>query len=548
MVQSLLNQIWLRCRQLTTFLFTFLSTFLLALCLCLGTGLPGITPTALAQATSPGVSVAPILVAEANSIQPYLDRVRDEVTRFQLENGMTFIVLERHQAPVVSFMTYANVGAVDEPDGKTGVAHFLEHMAFKGTSTIGTKDAAAEQKIFTELDQVFAELQTNRAQPNPDPERLSQLETKFVDLQQQASSFVIQNELNQIVERNGGVGMNATTSADETRYFYSLPANKLELWMSLESERFLDPVWREFYTERDVILEERRSRLENQPYAQLYNAVQDAAFSVHPYKRPIIGYEEDLLNITRQDVQEFFEQHYGPENLTIAIVGDVDPAQVRRLAAIYFGRYESRPQPVASIPVEPPQEAQKEVELRLQAQPWYMEAYHIPGIQDPDYVVHDILGRLLSSGRTSRLYKSLVEDQQVALGVDGYSGFPNNKYPNLMIFLALPTPDHDLDTVQTALAQELERLKQEPVTEVELERVKTQARAGLLRLLRSNSSLASLLAQYEAKTGDWQNLFSYLDAIANITPADIQRVANQALQPNNRTVGRLLPSTPAAAP
>ena len=476
----------------------------------------------------------------AKSIQPYLDKVIDKVTEFRLDNGLKFLVLERHRAPVVSFITYADVGGANEPDGKTGVAHFLEHLAFKGTTRIGTKDYEAEKKLFARLDELFEQIQGAKAAG--DEAEVTKLREEFTKLQAEADKYVKQNEMGQIVERAGGVGLNAATSTDATFYFYSFPSNKLELWMSLESERFLEPVFREFYKEKEVILEERRLRTDNSPIGQMIEAFLDTSFDVHPYKRPVIGYDTDIRNLSRADVQQFFETYYAPNNLTIAVVGDVNPTEVKQLAQLYFGRYQAKPAPPTVTAVEPPQQQTREVTLKLPSQPWYLEGYHRPAINHPDHVVYQIIGSLLSDGRTSRLYKSLVEQKQIALSAAGFSGFPGEKYPNLMLFYSLTAPGHTVEQVEAALREEIERLKQEPVSEQELERVKTQARAGLLRSLDSNMGMARNLVEYEVKTGDWRNLFKELDAISAVTQEDIMRVAKGTFTPENRTIGRILPS------
>lgn len=490
-------------------------------------------------------------VARADSLgalQPYLERMRRQITEFQLDNGMTFIVLERHQAPVVSFVTYANVGGVDEPPGKTGVAHFLEHLAFKGTTTIGTTDYLAEAALLAQMDEAFDQLKA--LQKASDSAKRVSLEQRFAALQQQANRYVRQNELGQVIERKGGVGLNATTSADATTYFYSLPSNKLELWMSLESERFLNPVFREFYEEKNVILEERRMRLENDPVSQLFEAVKAKAFRQHPYGRPVIGEVEDIVGLSRQDVQDFFDVYYGPDNLTCAIVGDVDPDQVKRLAETYFGRYGSRVDPARrrSIVPEPAQRQEKVVEMTDQTQPWYLEAYRVPGREDPTAVIYGVMADILSSGRTSRLYRSLVESQQVALAAQGFTGYPGDRYENLMVFYGLVAPNHRIDEVETALHAELEQLQREPVAAAELARVKTQLKASVMRSLTSNQGMGQVLAEYRAKTGRWQTLFDDLERINALTPADLQRVARQTFRPENRTVGRLFSRAQAAEP
>jgi predicted Zn-dependent peptidase len=505
----------------------------------LGWGIP-----ALPAAARTELRVNPTLNASqpkpTSSVQPYIDRVVEKVTEFRLDNGLKFIVLERHQAPVVSFITYTDVGGVNEPVGKTGVAHFLEHLAFKGTTKIGTTNYENERELLNKLDEISDRIKA--AEKANRPEEVKQLKAEFARVEKEANQYVIQNQFGQIVQQSGGVGLNATTSADATRYFYSFPANKLELWMSLESERFLEPVFREFYQEKQVILEERRLRTDNSPIGQMVEAFLAEAFQVHPYRNPVIGHPEDLRNLSRADVRDFFETYYTPNNMTIAIVGDVDPTEVKRLAKIYFGRYPAKPNPPQVEQVEPPQTQPREVTLRLPTQPWYLEGYHRPAINDPDNAVYDMMASILSDGRTSRLYKSLIEEKQLALNAQGFSGFPGNKYPNLMLFYALTAPGHTVEEVAKALHQEIERLTSEPVSDLELERAKTKARADLLRSLDSNSGMASLLVEYQVKTGSWQNLFKQLESIESVTPAEVRRIAQATFVPENRTTGRLLPT------
>lgn len=475
-----------------------------------------------------------------SSLQPYLSGVMERITEFSLDNGMKFIVLENHEAPVISFVTYANVGGVDEPDGKTGVAHFLEHLAFKGTKKIGTTNYKAEERVLNQLDRLFAQIKSAKA--TSDTAKAEQLAAKFEQVQAIASQYVEQNEYGKIVDTAGGVGLNAATSADYTSYFYSFPANKLELWMSLESERFLEPVFREFYKEKQVILEERRLRTDNSPIGKTIEEFLDTAFTNHPYKRPVIGYSEDITNLTRDDVQQFFTTYYAPNNLTVAIAGDVDPEEVKILAKTYFGRYTAKAAPSPVTTVEPPQTETREVTVEFPSQPWYLEGYHIPALSHPDYTIYEVIAELLSSGRTSRLYQSLVQEQQVALSAEGFSGFPGNKYPNLMLVYALTAPGTSVEQLASAMRAEIERLKTEPVTQAELERVKTQLKANLLRTLDSNMGMARLLAEYEAKTGSWRKIFAELERLEAITPKDIQRVAQTTFTAENRTIGKLLPA------
>ncbi len=483
-----------------------------------------------------------LATSQENSIQPYIDRVANDVSEFTLDNGMKFIVLERHQAPVVSMMLYANVGAVNEADGHTGVAHYLEHLAFKGTTKIGTKDYASEAPLLEEMDVVFDQLVA--AEKAGDEVQVAALRSQFDTLQAQAAEYVEQNKFGQIIEQSGGRGLNATTSADATRYFYSLPSNKLELWMSLESERFIDPVFREFYKEKEVILEERRMRVDNSPIGQIVEKFLEVAFDKHPYRRPVIGYEEDLRLATREDITEFFDAYYGPSNMIAAVVGDVDPDNVKALATAYFGRTQSRSLPPEVTVKEPLQTAPKSFELKLPSQPWYLEGFHRPGINHPDHMVYSMIESILVGGRTSRMYQDMVQESQVALNIGSANGFPGDRYDNILLLYGLTAPGHTVDDMAERMDALLVQLQQEPVTPEELERVKTQARASMLRSLDSNSGMASLLTEYEAKTNDWRNVFEQLKAIEAVTAEDVQRVAQATFVPSNRTVGKLLSAEP----
>ena len=476
-----------------------------------------------------------------NSITPYLEQVKRNISEFRLDNGLKFIVLENHQAPVISFVTYVDVGGVNEKTGKTGAAHFLEHLAFKGTKEIGTTNYKQEKVIFEQLDRIFQQIK--QAKDNNNPTKLANLEKQFQQLNEEAQKLVIPNEFGQIVEIEGGVGLNAATSADSTVYFYNFPSNKLELWMYLESQRYLNPVFREFYQEKQVILEERKLRTDNSSIGKMIEVFLDTAFTTHPYKRPVIGYQQDIVNLTREDINDFFTNYYGGDNITMTIVGDVNPQQVQTMAKKYFANFPQAQQSSKITTIEPPQQSTREVTVEYPAQPLYLEGYHIPNLNDRDYVVYDMISSILSNGRTSRLYKSLVEEKKVALNASGFNGFPGDKYPNLMIFYGVSAPDRSLEELQTAFHQEIERLKTELVTDKELERVKTQARASLLRTLNSNGGMARLLAQYEAKTGSWLNLFTNLDKITAVTAEDIQTVAQKTFNDNNKTIGRLITGT-----
>jgi predicted Zn-dependent peptidase len=460
-----------------------------------------------------------------------------KISSFQLNNGMRFIVMERHQAPVATFFTYADVGGNQEITGKTGLAHMFEHMAFKGTPSVGTKNYAQEKIALAAVDRAFLALRSERLKgEKADPKQLQALEKDFKDAEAKAQQYVIQNQFGRIVEQAGGRNLNASTGTDRTVYHFSLPVNEQELWFYLESERFLHPVLREFYKERDVVMQERRMRTESDPLGTLLEDTLAEAYKAHPYGRPVIGYMSDLQYIARPDAEAFFQDYYGPSDLIGVVVGDVQPADIQQLATKYFGRIPGRPKPGPLHTVEPPQDGERRVRLTLQSQPVIMVAFHKPAITHPDNEVYEVLSSLLSEGRSSHLYRSLVRDRKLAVEAAGFTNFPGEKYPNLFVFYALAAPGHTNAEIEQALEDEIQRLVQEPVSQEELEGVKRRSRANLLRLLDDPIQMAEMLASMQALTGDWQNLFRQLDKIDAVTATDVQRVARTTFTVNNRTV------------
>ncbi|HEV2852939.1 MAG TPA: pitrilysin family protein [Thermoanaerobaculia bacterium] len=488
---------------------------------------------------APRTLLALLLLAGAARAQD-LKSFEQKTTVHKLANGWTFIIVERPTAPVFSFATLADVGSAQEVPGITGLAHMFEHMAFKGTPNLGTTDYAAEKKALEALEAAYQAWQAERLSPKPDAKKLETLQADFRAKQEEAARYVAHNEFDDILTREGGVGTNASTGADETTYYYSLPANKVELFAFLESERFAHPVFREFYEERDVVREERRMSYESRPIGRLVEQFVTTAYQYHPYQQPGIGTPSDLQAISITDAQKFFDTYYVPSNLTTAIVGDVKAATLIPILEKYFGRIPARPAPPPLRTVEPPQIAERTVVLEDPAQPFYLEGYHKPAQTHPDQPVYDAIDDILSNGRTSRLYRSLVRDKKLAVDVESFSGFPGEKYPNLWAVLAVPAFGVSNQQVQAALREEIERLKREDVTDEELAKFKTRAKANLIRGLRSNQGLAEQLAEHQRLYGDWRELFRYIDRLDKVTKADIRRVAGETFQAPNRTVAMIV--------
>jgi len=474
----------------------------------------------------------------------------DRVVEHRLANGLTVLIVERHQTPVVSLNMTFGVGGVNEQVGQTGLAHLYEHMAFKGTRTVGTKNYEKEQPVLEEWFRVGTELEQrqrelarrspDRPASSEDREVIEGLQKRFTELQEKAGQFVAANEMALLYQRHGGVGLNASTGKDLTRYVINLPANRLPLWAALEADRMAHPVLREFYKERGVVMEERRLRNDDSPNGLLFETFTSAAFRAHPYGIPTIGWESDILSLTPADTEAFFKAHYGPGNATIAVVGDVNPKDVMTLIENTFGKIPAAPPQLPVGTVEPPQRGERRVEVEFDAEPSVAIGFHKPALGHPDDYVFDVIDAVLSEGLTSRLYANLVREKRIAASVNSDSNYPGVRSPNLFVLNATPLAPHTTAEIEVAIYAELERLKREPVSARELEKVLNNLDADLVRALRSNGGLASQLALYQTVAGDWRYALKARDKIAAVKPADIQRVATEYFTKSNRTVATLV--------
>src|SRR3984885_14605165 len=400
------------------------------------------------------------ILAAAQDVASFEKRV----TVKKLANGLTIVICERPEAPVFSFFTLVDAGSAQDPLGATGLAHMFEHMAFKGTNTIGTTNYALEKPALARVETAYAAYIFERDKTvGHDEAKLKGLEKAWKDAIAAADKFVKSNEFGKIVEQNGGEDMNAFTSYDETAYHYSFPENRLELWAYLESERFLHPVMREFYKERNVVIEERRLRTDSNPIGRLLEQFNASAFEAHPYHRPTVGWMADLNSFSATDAQHFFDKYYVPANMVVAVAGDVKTERVMPILEKYFGRLPASHKPDETTTSEPPQNSERRVELMEQTQPLYLEGYHRPDYRAKDDAGFDAITDLMSEGRTSRLYRALVRDKQIASFSEGITGYPGVKYPHLFAFLAVPLPGHTPQQMADAIHAELDWLKKEDI-------------------------------------------------------------------------------------
>jgi predicted Zn-dependent peptidase len=466
-------------------------------------------------------------------------KIKDKVSTFTLDNGLKFILLEDHSVPIASFVTYVNIGGSDERVGIWGVSHFLEHLAFKGTSEIGTNDIAAERKAMKKLDDLFDRIITEKDSPKPDQKKIKEMEAEFEKLKEEAGKYIIPNEFDTILKENGVVGMNAGTSQDATRYFFSLPSNRAELWAYMESSRFTDPVFREIHKERNVIKEERRVRTENSPIGKLIEELQAIAFKDHPYHVNHIGPMSNLSRITHAQVSSFFRANYTARNMVIGVAGDIYPDQLKKLAKKYFSKLPAGQRNPGVFTTEPKQRGEKTVTIFEDSQPWIIIGYHCPSVAHEDFIKFSVLDGLLTRGRSSRLNKKLVIKDKSALAAFSFSGYPGNKYPALYLMLALPNSGHTNEELLKAMDEEIEKIKKEGVTEEELKSSKTRLKVSIIRSMGSNQGLVMGMLETEVKQGSWEIAFDRLNAIDKVSAEDIRELVKKYLNRDNRSIARI---------
>lgn len=473
--------------------------------------------------------------------------LEDKVVEHTFKNGLKLLMVERHSSPTISAWIRFKVGSVHERSDERGIAHLLEHMLFKGTKTLGTKDYTAEAPLLEKIEQTAQLMLAEEAKGGgADKTKLASLRAELATLEKQAEQYVIKDEFFDLYARNGGSGYNAFTSRDGTTYLISLPANKLELWAAIESDRMKNPVLREFYTERSVVMEERRRSYDAEPSSKLWETFVAAAYQTHPYGQPTIGWSSDIRQLSRTKAESFLKRYYAPNNAIIAVVGDIRPADTIALVERYFGDI----QPGTPVPEvaaqEELQQGERRVEVLGDAEPELIIGFHKTALGAADDEVFDLIASVLGQGRTSRLYRSLVLEKQLATQVSVFDA-PGNRYPNLFVLYASPRAPHTAAEVEQALLAELERLKKEPVSQQELQQVLNQLEFEEARRMGTNGGLARNLTEYEAIAGSWRYLTTYRAKLTKITPADIQRVAQQYFTRENRIVGTLVTKKPGGA-
>jgi predicted Zn-dependent peptidase len=464
-----------------------------------------------------------------------------------LGNGMRLLLVERHDEPSIAGGWVAHVGSSNERPGMTGIAHLFEHMMFKGTPTIGTKDYQQDLEIIQEQEKVREQMRQEEAKmraeyrkgviddllkPENQTPRMKELERQFNALIVRQREILVKNEFDRIYTTAGASGMNAFTSQDMTGYFITVPANKLELWMWMESERILHPVFREFYAERDVVFEERRMRTESTPLGKFTEEFESMIWESHPYHWPVVGWPSDIPAISKAQADDFYATYYSPKNITLILVGDFKAADAEPLAAKYFERIPAGSKPVPDVvTLEVKQVAEKRMDAQADANPQVDIYWHTVPFQHQDSYPLEVLAQLLST-RTGRLYKGLVLGAQIA--TETYADQDSRKWAGLFNAGGEAREGHTPQEVERAIYGEIDRLKKEEVPAHELQKVKNNFAAAEYRKLSANYPILMHLIQNDG-LGDWREVNLAGPRYQAVTAADVQRVANKYFTQENRS-------------
>ena len=480
-----------------------------------------------------------------------------------LSNGMRLVMVERHDQPTIALGWMARVGSADERPGMTGIAHLFEHMMFKGTRTIGTRDAKRDGELNDLQDKIQVGIReemgilrerqrrgeiTNMMDPKARTPRLQELIKAFDRLVEEQRGLVVKDEMDKIYSQAGGTGLNASTSQDRTFYITSLPSNKLELWMWLESDRLANPVFREFYSERDVILEERRQTLESRPGGIVGEAFNAMTWAANTYHWEVIGWPSDIAQVTREQANTFFATYYAPNNITAVLVGDFNPVQATALAERYFGRIPANPKGVPElITLEPAQPAEQRMLAEVETTPSIQVEFKTVSAVHKDAAALQALAGILGGapafmsrpgaggGRppSGRLNKALVLEQKNA--TQASASFRGQKLGGTFSLRATPVAGKSPADLEPLLYAELARVAKDGVTEEELQRYKKATQVGLWSRLETNAGIRETLAQVLA-VGTVADFQAAQDRTQAVTREDVQRVAQTCFPREGRNV------------
>jgi predicted Zn-dependent peptidase len=464
--------------------------------------------------------------------------IQIDVKEHVLSNGLKILMIQKTDVPRVVCHIYYKVGSINERPGITGLAHLHEHMMFKGTQVMGVTDFVKHASIDEKIDELMNKIYREKfwKAEGGDEEKIAQRQKEYDELVQSEKQYIIKDDLWTLYMKNGGTGLNASTSNEVTGYYVTLPSNKVELQMWLESDRMAKAYFREFYSEKDVVMEERRLS-ENRPGFYFNEQVSAAFYSASPYHWGVIGWMDDLLKVTKSDLMAFNKQYYVPNNAVAIYVGDLDTQNIIQMAEKYFGRIPKGPDVEPIRTYEPPQYSEKRMYGEGPAPTSLQMMFHTPHAGQPDEAPLSVLASVLGSGGgggfrgrrgggggTGRLYKLLVVEKQLAVSVSASSR--SQWYVGAFQFRAEPRFDKKVqpEDLEKEIWAEIEKIKKEGVTPEEIQKAKNKFEARFIRSLSSTSGLARTLGRAELHRG-WDSVITDLDDLKKVTNDDVKRVA-----------------------
>lgn len=455
----------------------------------------------------------------------------------KLPNGITVVMLNRGYSQTVATQIEFRVGSADESYDTAGAAHMLEHMLFKGTDRIGTKDFKKEKEILDRVEAVGETIDRLKAS-NPQNKLISKLEAELKELQKLQSAYIVSSPYDKIYSESGGVGFNASTSKDQTGYYIELPSSRLELWAELESERLRNPVLREYYQERNNVIEERMMRYDSDGTGLLFEQFLAASFTTHPYRHPVIGWKTNIPFLSLKKIREFYNTYYIPSRMVITVVGKQDTEETFRIINNYFGKIKNRPEPSELTTFEPVQKGERRIVLNFEANPYIIAGWHKPTFPSRDDYIFDVIGEVLTGGRSSRLYKKLILEKKIASSVNSWASAPGSRYDNMFILFASPRAPHTTAEVESEIYSEISRMISD-ISDDEIKKVINKLESQSVFSLDSNKGMARLLSSNQTLFGDWRYAVSYMKVLRGITADDVKKAAIKYLRDENRTVAVL---------
>jgi len=468
------------------------------------------------------------------SVKDYLEK---NVVEKKLKNGITVLLMNRGFSPTLATNIAFRVGSVDENYDTIGAAHILEHMLFKGTDKLGTKDYKKERVILNRIEAIGETLTRLRLE-SPGSKEIPVLEKQLKALQKEHSKYSLTAPYSRLYSANGGVGFNASTSRDKTGYYIQLPSNKLELWAKIESAKLKHPVFREYYRERDNIMEERLMNYDSKGMGFLYEKFFAAAFIAHPYRHSTIGWKSNIENMSLKDIRKFFGKFYIPSRMTITVVGKQDVEKTFEIIKKYFGSIEYKPEPGEVKTIEPKQDGERRINVNFRSKPYAIMGWKKPTYPAREDYVFDVMSNMLGEGTGSRLYRSLVLERKLAATVSTWSGGPGARYENLFMIIATPASGITTEKLESAIYEELKKFR-EGITPGELERVKKINEASFIYMLDNNEEIASGLTYYQTVFKNWKYMATYIENVNSITVDEVKRGYDFFIKKSNRTVGIL---------